>query len=117
MTIDELQDLVTEFSRQRDWERFHTPKNLVMALSGEVGELTELFQWLTPDESQALCDREQDRVKVEHEMADVLIYLLRLAEVLDIDLGAAVQEKLRVNAERYPVELSRGRAAKYSELG
>ncbi|MEU0544738.1 nucleotide pyrophosphohydrolase [Nocardia sp. NPDC005978] len=117
MTIDELQDLVTEFSRRRDWERFHTPKNLVMALSGEVGELTELFQWLNPEQSQALCDDEQDRVKVEHEVADVLIYLLRLAEVLDIDLGAAVQAKLLVNEERYPVELSRGRAAKYSELG
>ncbi|WP_067699381.1 nucleotide pyrophosphohydrolase [Nocardia jejuensis] len=117
MTIDELQDLVTEFSQQRDWERFHTPKNLVMALTGEVGELAELFQWLTPEQSQELCDNEQGRVKVEHEIADVLMYLLRLATVLDIDLATAVKSKLQVNEQRYPVELARGRAEKYSELG
>lgn len=117
MTIDELRDLVTEFSRRRDWEPFHTPKNLVMALTGEVGELAEIFQWLTPEQSQAICDDEQGRVKVEHEVADVLMYLLRLAAVLDIDLTSAVQTKLLLNEERYPVELARGRAAKYSELG
>ncbi|WP_330182162.1 nucleotide pyrophosphohydrolase [Nocardia sp. NBC_01503] len=117
MTIDDLRDMVTEFSQRRDWEEFHTPKNLVMALTGEVGELAEIFQWLTPEQSQAVCDDEQGRVKVEHEIADVLMYLLRLAAVLDIDLAAAVQTKLRVNEGRYPVELARGRAAKYSELG
>ncbi|WP_067717662.1 nucleotide pyrophosphohydrolase [Nocardia yamanashiensis] len=117
MTLDELQDLVTDFSRRRDWERFHTPKNLVLALTGEVGELAELFQWLTPDESAALCENEQDRTKVEHEVADVLIYLMRLATVLDIDLAAAVTKKLEFNEARYPADLARGRAAKYSELG
>ncbi|MCU1648297.1 MAG: dCTP pyrophosphatase 1 [Nocardia sp.] len=117
MTIDELRDMVTEFSQRRDWERFHTPKNLVMALTGEVGELAEIFQWLTPEQSEALCDDEEGRVKVEHEVADVLIYLLRLSTVLDIDLATAVQAKLKVNEQRYPVNLARGRAVKYSELG
>lgn len=117
MTIDELQDLVTEFSQRRDWERFHTPKNLVMALTGEVGELAEIFQWLTPEQSQAVTADERDRVKVEHEVADVFIYLLRLATVLDIDLPSAVQAKLTLNEQRYPVDLARGRATKYSELG
>ncbi|UGT40909.1 nucleotide pyrophosphohydrolase [Nocardia yamanashiensis] len=116
MTMDELQDLVTDFSRRRDWERFHTPKNLVLALTGEVGELAELFQWLTPEESAALCESEQDRTRVEHEVADVLIYLMRLATVLDIDLAAAVQAKLKFNEQRYPVDLARGRAVKHSEL-
>ncbi|MFB7724441.1 nucleotide pyrophosphohydrolase [Nocardia sp. NPDC056100] len=116
MTIDDLRDMVTLFSQRRDWERFHTPKNLVMALTGEVGELAEIFQWLTPEQSQAICDDELGRVKVEHEVADVMMYLLRLAAVLDIDLASAVQTKLLVNEERYPVELARGRAAKYSEL-
>ncbi|MEC3958313.1 nucleotide pyrophosphohydrolase [Nocardia sp. CDC153] len=117
MTLDELKDLVAEFSQVRDWERFHTPKNLVMALMGEVGELAEIFQWLTPEESQAICSGDDERIKVEHEVADVFIYLLRLATVLDIDLATAVQGKLAVNDERYPVGLARGRATKYSELG
>ncbi|MFE4456953.1 nucleotide pyrophosphohydrolase [Nocardia tengchongensis] len=116
MTIDELQGLVTEFSQQRDWERFHTPKNLVMALMGEAGELAEIFQWLTPEQSEVVCSDKDSRVKVEHEVADVFIYLLRLATVLDIDLATAVQAKLKLNEQRYPADLARGRATKYSEL-
>lgn len=117
MTIDELQDLVTDFSRRRDWERFHTPKNLVLALTGEVGELAEIFQWLTPDEITELCASDSGHTRVEHEVADVLIYLMRLATVLEIDLAAAVTAKLELNEERYPADLVRGRATKYSELG
>ncbi|MFD0000236.1 nucleotide pyrophosphohydrolase [Nocardia sp. NPDC127526] len=117
MTIEELQNLVSEFSARRDWERFHTPKNLVMALTGEVGELAEIFQWLTPEQSMELGDDTQGRVRVEEEVADVLIYLMRLASVLDINLAAAVQAKLKLNEQRYPADLARGRAVKYSELG
>ena len=99
-----------QFSADRDWEQFHTPKNLAMALSGEVGELVEIFQWLTPEESASL-----DADSLRHtgdELADILIYLVRLADVLGIDLAAAVDSKMRANEARYTVEASRGTAQK-----
>lgn len=102
-----------EFVRERDWERFHTPKNLVMALAGEVGELIEHFQWLTPEESAQLKDEPEAARAVADEMADVLVYLLRLADLLDIDLQQAVTDKVRKNRAKYPVEQARGRARKY----
>jgi dCTP diphosphatase len=107
--IEELQDRIREFARERDWEQFHTPKNLAMALSGEVGELVEIFQWLTPDEAAAVMGsaRASD---VEDELADVAIYLLRLADVLGIDLLAATQRKLARNDDRFPAADVRGRA-------
>ncbi|MFD7846592.1 nucleotide pyrophosphohydrolase [Nocardia sp. NPDC059764] len=117
MTVDRLQQLVAEFAARREWERFHTPKNLVMALTGEVGELSELFQWLTAEESSAICADAGRRERVEEEMADVFIYLLRLADVLGVDLGAAVEAKVRKNEERYPAEVVKGLAVKYTELG
>ncbi|MGI5220603.1 nucleotide pyrophosphohydrolase [Nocardia sp. CA-290969] len=116
MAILQLQTLIARFAAEREWERFHTPKNLVMALTGEVGELSELFQWLTAEESATVMHHPTRRTRVEEEIADVLIYLLRLADVLDIDLVAAVEAKLLANAERYPVEESRGRAVKHSDL-
>ncbi|MGA6209302.1 nucleotide pyrophosphohydrolase [Nocardia testacea] len=116
MAILRLQALIAQFSAEREWERFHTPKNLVMALTGEVGELSELFQWLTTEESATVVQDPARRMRVEEEIADVFIYLLRLADVLDVDLAAAVEAKLRANEERYPVEVSRGRAVKHSDL-
>ncbi|MGW5380699.1 nucleotide pyrophosphohydrolase [Nocardia sp. NPDC003999] len=116
MAIERLQTMIAQFAAQREWQRFHTPKNLVMALTGEVGELSELFQWLNDEESATITADPALRVRVEEEAADVFIYLLRLADVLDVDLVAAVEAKLRKNAERYPVNLVRGRAVKYSEL-
>jgi dCTP diphosphatase len=107
--IDELQHRIREFARERDWEQFHTPKNLAMALSGEVGELVEIFQWLTPDEAAAVMESARAG-DVEDELADVLIYLLRLADVLDIDLLAAAQMKVGRNEQRYPAGDVRGRA-------
>lgn len=83
--------MVADFAAEREWERFHTPKNLVMALVGEAGELSELFQWLTPEESAAARTDPTLRGRVEDEVADVFIYLLRLADVLDIDLVGAVE--------------------------
>ena len=99
--LDELQARIREFARERDWEQFHTPKNLAMALSGEVGELLEIFQWLTPEQSEAVMTggRASD---VEDELADVLIYLLRLTDVLGVDLAAAATAKLTRNERRYP---------------
>jgi len=108
--IRALQDKLAEFAADRDWEQFHSPKNLAMALAAEAGELLEVFQWLSERDSAAL-DAGQQR-EAEHELADILIYLLRLADRLDIDLDAAVAEKMRINAEKYPVALARGNAIK-----
>lgn len=110
--------MVAQFVAERDWDRFHTPKNLAMALVGEVGELAEIFQWLTEDEAWQVMSREEQAERVRHELADVLSYLLRLATVLDVDLVAAMREKGAVNAARYPVELVKGRSelTKYTRL-
>ena len=103
------------FAEERDWEQFHTPKNLAMALSVEAGELLELFQWLTPEESRAITGSPMGAERVQEELADVLIYLVRLADVLGVDLEAAVETKLQLNAGKYPVDLSRGNATKASK--
>lgn len=118
MQISELQELAARFVAERDWDRFHTPKNLAMALVGEVGELAEVFQWLTDEQAwQVMADAGRAE-QVRHELADVLSYLLRLADVLDVDLAAAMREKVAVNEARYPVELVRGEAGltKYTRL-
>ncbi|MEX2550898.1 MAG: nucleotide pyrophosphohydrolase [Nitriliruptoraceae bacterium] len=100
-TLTDLTTSVRSFAAARDWERFHTPKNLAMALAGEVGELLEIFQWLTPEQAATVMDG--DRADdVEDELADVLIYLVRLADVLDVDLIAAADTKLARNEERFP---------------
>ena len=111
--ISTLQQQMRQFSRERDWDQFHTPKNLAMALTGEAAELQEVFQWLTPEQSAQL-DAKQ-RAQVEEEVADVLLYLCRLSDVLQIDLAAAALAKLKRNAEKYPADLVRGSAAQYHE--
>ena len=111
--ISTLQQRLRDFTRERDWEQFHTPKNLAMALTGEAAELQEVFQWLTAEQSGALTPRQ--RAQVEEELADVLLYLCRLADVLNVDLGAAAFAKLQRNAEKYPVEKAKGRADKYDQ--
>ncbi|MEV4535792.1 nucleotide pyrophosphohydrolase [Asanoa sp. NPDC049518] len=100
------------FADERDWDQFHTPKNLVMALAGEVGELTAEFQWLTAAESETVLSDEQRAERVRAEIGDVMIYLTRLAGVLDIDLVAAANAKLDDAARRYPAERVRGSADK-----
>ncbi len=109
-----LRDALRRFAADRDWEQFHSPKNLAVALSVEAAELLERFQWLTEPQSAALSP--EDRSKVGDELADVLLYLIRLADKLDLDLIACAREKLRVNAEKYPVDKARGNAKKYTEL-
>ena len=113
-SLDELAARLAEFARERDWDQFHAPKNLAMALAGEVGELLEHFQWLTEQQSRNLP--EAKRVAVGEEIADVLLYLLRLADVLQIDVADATRRKLQLNAEKYPVERARGSMRKYNEL-
>ena len=109
-----LQAQLREFVFERDWDQFHTPKNLAMALVAEAGELVEHFRWLTPEQSAQLPDH--TRAEVELEVADVLLYLLRLCDKLEIDPIAAGAKNLELNAEKYPVEKARGRATKYDKL-
>jgi NTP pyrophosphatase (non-canonical NTP hydrolase) len=109
----QLRDLVRAFVDERDWDQFHTPKNLASALSVEAAELLEHFQWLQHGRPEELGP--DKLVEVRHEMADVLVYLVRLADKLDVDLFAAVQEKMVLNREKYPAEQVRGDARKYYE--
>lgn len=117
MTLSSLQRALAQFAAERDWEQFHTPKNLAMALAGESGELLEIFQWLTPEQSAQVMQDDERAVQVREEMADVLAYLLRLSDVLDIDLEQALAEKIEKNRRKYPVHLARGKADKYTQLG
>ncbi|QBR44285.1 nucleotide pyrophosphohydrolase [Stenotrophomonas indicatrix] len=105
-----------EFAEARDWAQFHSPKNLVMALSGEVGELNEIFQWMTEADSFKAASSEATANAIRDEIADVALYLIRLSDVLGIDLNAAVSSKLATNAAKYPVDLSRGVSTKYNKL-
>ena len=107
-----FRDRVRAFAEARDWDAFHSPKNLTMALGGEVSELLDLFQWLTEAQSYDLTP--EQRQAAAHEIADVQIYLLRLADKLGVDIPGAVEEKMAINEERYPAELARGSARKYS---
>lgn len=113
-TMERLRERLAEFAAERDWDQFHNPKNLAMALAGEAGELVEHFQWLTFDQAANLPREVRDEVALE--AADVLLFLLRLCDKLDIDLAAAAAEKLALNAKKYPVEKSRGKATKYNKL-
>ncbi len=112
--MKELTKKIRAFAQKRDWEQFHSAKNLAMALSVEVAEIVEHFQWLTQAESNNL-----DPVKlaeIRKEIADVMIYLTRLADRLGIDPVQAVEEKMRLNEKKYPVEKAKGNAAKYTDL-
>ena len=112
-SIDALSARVRAFAQARDWEQFHSPKNLAMALAGEAGELLEHFQWLTQEQSQNLPAEKRDEVALE--LADILIYLVRTADRLDIDLLDAAARKIAINESRYPVQLVRGKADRASE--
>ncbi len=111
-SLGTLRQRIREFALARAWERYHTPKNLAMALSVEASELLEPFQWLTPEQSRQLDPTQHEAVR--QEIADVLIYLTRLADVLDIDLLEAAADKLAINARKYPVDKAHGNALKYS---
>lgn len=115
-TIAELKSRVLTFARERDWEQFHAPKNLSMALAAEAGELMEHFLWSTPDASRAVMDDPVKRAKIAEELADVVIYALEFANVTELDVAAAIESKMAANAKKYPVEKARGRADKYTEL-
>jgi len=115
MMADSLQALtarINDFVSERDWAQFHTPKNLAMAMIVEAAELVEQFQWDTAQESQHLSP--EKREAVSHELADTFVYLLRIAEVLKIDLIAAANQKIDLNAKKYPADRARGSNAKYT---
>jgi len=115
MDIEALQKTLAAFADAREWRPFHSPKNLAMALAAESGELLELFQWLGDQQSRELAAEQRNAVALE--LADILFYLLRLADELELNLDAAVERKLEINAERYPVDLAKGNATKYNRRG
>lgn len=112
--LSELRERLRQFAVERDWEQFHSPKNLAAALAVEAAELLEHFQWLSDGQSQRLEPARREAVALE--MADVLLYLIRLADRLGVDLLASARLKIAINAEKYPVDKARGHARKYTEL-
>ena len=115
-TLAALKTRVLDFARERDWEQFHAPKNLSMALAAEAGELMEHFLWTTPEQSRMLVSDPAKRAKIAEELADVVIYALEFANITGLDVAAAIEAKMVANAQKYPVEKARGRADKYTEL-
>ena len=112
-SLEHLRRQLAEFAAARDWEQFHSPKNLAMALIAEAGELIEHFQWLTEEQSRALTPDKQEHVALE--LADILLYLVRLADRLGVDMIAAAERKIAINAQRYPADKVRGDARRAAE--
>lgn len=115
-TLAEIKSRVLAFAAERDWEQFHSPKNLSMALAAEAGELMEHFLWATPEASRSISLDSAKRAKIEEELADVVIYALEFANMTGIDVAAAIETKMAANAAKYPVEKAKGRSDKYTEL-
>ena len=111
--LNQLALAIRAFAQERDWDQFHTPKNLAMGVAIEAAELMEEFHWLTPEQSRALAPEQLQAVR--HEMADVLVYLVLLADKLGVDLLAAAAEKISLNAAKYPADTVRGKATKYDK--
>lgn len=112
-SLETLRDRLREFAKERDWDQYHTPKNLSMALIAEAAELIEHFQWVDGSHSHILA--EKTRQSVEEELADILIYLVRISDKLEIELYDAVERKIAINEKKYPAEKVRGSAKKYTE--
>lgn len=112
--VSALTEELRAFADERDWSQFHSPKNLAMALTGEVGELVEIFQWMSEADSRRAAEEPARAQAIGEEMADVLFYLVRMADMLGIDLNTAAQAKLALNARKYPADLSRGSSQKRS---
>ena len=115
MDLNLIKERLAQFSKERDWEQFHSPKNLVMALSVEVAELTEVFQWSNDGGLTEIEDPEL-RKKIEEEIADVFNYLIKLVDILNMDLEKAALKKIQDNAKKYPIKKSKGKPTKYSDL-
>ncbi|MCD7464894.1 hypothetical protein HAX54_000164 [Datura stramonium] len=114
--IEELKKKMADFAKERDWDQFHTPRNLLLALVGEVGELSEIFQW-KGEVPRGLPDwEEKEKLHLGEELSDVLLYLVRLSDICGIDLGKAALRKLELNAIKYPVSLCKGSSKKLTHL-
>lgn len=114
--LQEIKDLVLDFSKARDWEQFHSPKNLSMAIAAEAAELMEHFLWQSPEQSRADMAEGDIRDMAGEELADVLIFAIQFANMTGIDLSAVIEAKMQRNAEKYPVEKARGRSDKYTDI-
>lgn len=115
-TLNEIKAKVLAFARERDWEQFHSPKNLSMAISAEAAELMEHFLWQSSEQSLEDMSTSDLREPVEEELADIMIFAIEFANVAGIDLSEVIERKMRRNAEKYPVEKARGRSVKYTKL-
>jgi NTP pyrophosphatase (non-canonical NTP hydrolase) len=115
-TVSQLKERVLAFARERDWEQFHAPKNLSMALAAEAAELMEHFLWASPEESRRVAADPAKRAMIAEELADIVIYSLEFANATGLDLTQAVAAKMEANAIKYPVAKAKGRSAKYTEL-
>ena len=115
-TVAEIKTRVLDFAQERDWEQFHAPKNLSMALAAEAGELMEHFLWATSEDSREVMNDPKKREEIEEELSDVIIYALEFANMTGVDVAAAIERKMAANAVKYPVEKAKGRSVKYDEL-
>lgn len=115
-TIGELREILSGFVRERDWEQFHSPKNLSMALAAETGELMEHFLWQESSKSHLIMDDPRKAQAIREELADIIIYALEFANAAKFDVAQAIREKIAINAQKYPAEKARGNALKYTEL-
>ncbi|XP_057950453.1 uncharacterized protein LOC131145423 [Malania oleifera] len=116
VTLEELKKKMADFARERDWDQFHSPRNLLLALVGEVGEVSEIFQW-RGEVARGLPDwKDKEKEHLGEELSDVLLYLVRLSDICGIDLGKAVLRKLQINALKYPVHLCKGSSKKHTHL-
>lgn len=115
MDISKIQKRLDDFAKDRNWDQFHSPKNLSMALAAEVAELLEIFQWLTEEQSREIINNEKEMSLIKEEISDVVIYLVRLADKLNVDIEKAVLEKIALNERKYPVKLAKDNATKYNK--
>jgi NTP pyrophosphatase (non-canonical NTP hydrolase) len=114
MNFPDIQKKLRKFAEARNWDQFHSPKNLSMALAAEAAELLEIFQWLTEEQSKDIINSEKEIAQVKEEIADVFIYLVRLADKLNIDIEKEVLAKIALNEKKYPIDLSKNNAVKYN---
>ena len=117
MDVNAIQEKLETFANERNWEQFHSPKNLSMALVGEAAELLEIFQWLTEDESREIVNSYTKMSAIKEEIADIFIYLAKLSDNLGVNIEQAVLEKIEANSLKYPIELAKDNAVKYSDRG
>lgn len=115
-SLQEIKGRVLAFAKERDWEQFHSPKNLSMALAAESGELLEHFLWMESAQSREITKNPEKIQKIREELADIVIYAIEFANMTETDLASAIEKKMEKNAQKYPVEKSKGRSEKYTEL-